>query len=388
MSDMPVEDLFADVNPTSLQDLMADTDRQDMDLVNYLNNDEELNTPGDEPDSGSSEDSEATIPATPYVGSSDGSPAEMRRQTRSRTASVVSRLSDETPSDTENTTTTGKENSVGFPRVVLYGYRSIKKHMGESVKGTSDQAQTVSSDEEPDVAGNENSSSIPLARPYRQKKVIKPSKTLITLTKKKTEHTDSVLNTNKTRSRSYKSTDKTQSNKKRKSQSSSFQILRIKKSGDDNVDNPDNLTEAMKAYNIRNAEMARENRVKKKVYVENLEQEVRSGQKQIVQLKLQASKAEGERDSLAEEVQYLRSVLANQSLLARLLRNIPEVTGAALSSSMVRKRGAKSSVDCPIPAKKRKSPGGVCLHVDDGVVSLEACQKCADMAWGSRSTKR
>lgn len=77
----------------------------------------------------------------------------------------------------------------------------------------------------------------------------------------------------------------------------------------------------------RNALMARENRLKKKMYIENLEREV-------LCLKADNKKMNGvvENQSfliaeLRKEIKYLKSVLANSADISRLIRNINQNTG-------------------------------------------------------------
>ncbi len=145
----------------------------------------------------------------------------------------------------------------------------------------------------------------------------------------------------------------------------------------------------------KNAIQAKINREKKKAYMRELEDKVSSLAKENESLKKDSKKFQKERDVLAEEVQYLRNVLANQSKLSSLLKNINgNVDNVRLSSSYVtRKRSADLDHDydgeAPRPVAKRgRRPavatatsaisGGVCLHVvNDNDVSIEFCQHCA-----------
>ena len=167
----------------------------------------------------------------------------------------------------------------------------------------------------------------------------------------------------------------------------SVKVLRIVNSNGGGVSNEDDLTKALEERNRKNAEMARQNRLKKKAYVGNLEEEVEVGRKRISELETTLNDVEGERDSYKREVEYLKSVLANQSALAGLLKNIPSVNGVSLSSSISRKRVAELDHSY-VPSKKRHLEGpsastaGVCLHVDSDNVSLEFCHHCAKMAKG------
>lgn len=171
----------------------------------------------------------------------------------------------------------------------------------------------------------------------------------------------------------------------------SVKVLRIVKSGSDS-NTEDDVAKALEERNRKNAEMARQNRLKKKEYVGNLENEVEDGRKRIGELESALSSAEEERDSYKKEVEYLKSVLANQSALAGLLKNIPHVSGVTLSSSVSRKRVAELDHSYT-PMKKTRHAGpsqssrsGVCLHVDSNNVSLEFCHHCANMAKGGQGS--
>lgn len=147
------------------------------------------------------------------------------------------------------------------------------------------------------------------------------------------------------------------------------------------VDNQ--IIEALDERNKKNAVQAKINREKKKAYVKSLEDQIDDLKSENVCLKQTATKAEQERQELAEEVAYLKSVLANQSAISGLLKNIGNVENVKLTSSINRKRGSNHDHDYGSSKRSRTSAGktaGVCLHVDQGTVSLEFCSKCASMA--------
>lgn len=84
----------------------------------------------------------------------------------------------------------------------------------------------------------------------------------------------------------------------------------------------------------RNALMARENRLKKKMYIQNLEKEVsslKSDNKKMVGMVENQSFLINE---LKKEVKYLKSVLANSSDISRLLKNIHQGTGMSVTTSL------------------------------------------------------
>ena len=83
----------------------------------------------------------------------------------------------------------------------------------------------------------------------------------------------------------------------------------------------------------KNAIAARENRLKKKNYIGTLEKTVRELRNENLAMKTKMAGLEKNVTSLKEEVKYLRAVLANQSTLSALLRNIPKTAGVQLQSS-------------------------------------------------------
>jgi hypothetical protein len=168
----------------------------------------------------------------------------------------------------------------------------------------------------------------------------------------------------------------------------SVKIVRIKNAtGNGSLDAADEISRALEERNRKNAELAKVNRQKKKAYIESLEQEVEEGKAKEASLEKKVKAVEAERDDLQAQVAYLQAVLANQSALAGLLKNIPTTSGVKLSSSASRKRTLE--MDHSYTPKKPRSaastttsqtPAGVCLHVDEGNVSLEFCHHCALMA--------
>lgn len=84
----------------------------------------------------------------------------------------------------------------------------------------------------------------------------------------------------------------------------------------------------------KNAMMARENRLKKKIYIESLEREVaalKNENKKIASLVENQSFLIGE---LRKEIRYLKSILANSADISRLIRSIHESTGMSVSTSL------------------------------------------------------
>ena len=168
--------------------------------------------------------------------------------------------------------------------------------------------------------------------------------------------------------------------------------------------------------NKRNAIAARENRQKKKKYVEGLENEVAKLKSENDTLKTRNDSMGTMIRKLSDEVKYLRSVLANESTISLLLKSVAATPGISLTSSLLQSSGSKDEAAkesdkkqgaerYPTRSRKRRSdshpsdniveatpskrtrgstPGGVCLHVNQGKVSLELCAKCERKATQSR----
>lgn len=173
----------------------------------------------------------------------------------------------------------------------------------------------------------------------------------------------------------------------------------------------------------KSAIAARENRNRKKQYLDNLENSADRLSKENAKLKSANQSLSTAVSSLRTEVQYLKSVLANESTLSTLLKNIPGVPGIQLRSSEIdselvetdekdsdvenvqnncyKQSGSKSatrgakrksqSADHDYASqgnqKRGKTSGnpGVCLHVSGGGVSLEFCATCSNKASQSRA---
>ena len=136
----------------------------------------------------------------------------------------------------------------------------------------------------------------------------------------------------------------------------------------------------------KNAEAARQNRLKKKRYLEDLEKEHSEVKRENVILKTRCHEFQQRCQRLQSEVEYLKSVIANESMLSSLIQNIPNVPNVKLSSSFAsRKRPQTGSSEDSMPASKRSkstqsTSGGVCLHVAKDQVSIEFCQHCSKQA--------
>ena len=137
--------------------------------------------------------------------------------------------------------------------------------------------------------------------------------------------------------------------------------------------------------NRKNAIAARLNRQKKKEYVNGLESEVGHLKTENTTLKCKCFRMEETVATLSTEVQYLKSVLANQSKLSHILQNIPEVNGVRLTGSFrPGKRCREDDFSDNYSSKRVQTvpaqSGGVCLHVVNDVATLEFCSECSKKA--------
>ncbi|KAM4610203.1 CREB/ATF bZIP transcription factor [Polymixia lowei] len=135
----------------------------------------------------------------------------------------------------------------------------------------------------------------------------------------------------------------------------------------------------------KNAIAARLNRLKKKEYVNDLENKVGFLSTENHMLKQENSQLTKRVEELEDETRYLRAVLANESMLAQLLSRLSGVNGMKLSSSLLQAPNSNHDHDYALPRKRvkveeKETSSGVCLHVDKNHVSVEFCTKCAESA--------
>ncbi|BFZ22766.1 hypothetical protein BsWGS_25805 [Bradybaena similaris] len=149
----------------------------------------------------------------------------------------------------------------------------------------------------------------------------------------------------------------------------------------------DDIIQALDNRSKKNAQQAKLNREKKKAYIKSLENDRDHLMKENTELSSQVEDINKKMLNLEAEVDYLKSVLANSSALAGLLKNISNVKEVKLTSSFSsRKRGYENDHSYNLtdgrPGKKVKeeSKAGVCLHVNDGTASLEFCGHCSSLS--------
>lgn len=100
----------------------------------------------------------------------------------------------------------------------------------------------------------------------------------------------------------------------------------------------------------KNALIARENRLRKKMYVSKLEDNVTSLKKDNKKLGLIIDQQSSVISELRREVKYLKSVISNSSDISRLIRNIHQSSGMSVSSSLDTKLTLNN---CYVPKPKQ-----------------------------------
>jgi len=142
----------------------------------------------------------------------------------------------------------------------------------------------------------------------------------------------------------------------------------------------------------RNAMNARINRQKKKAYMALLETQKARLLDENKRMKSALTRLASEHDELADEVAYLKSVLANDSVLAKLVHSIngPPLKLSSRFDGAVQKRNDVDLDHNYGPCGKRRRSevkvGGICLHVTENQLSVELCHRCARMADAGHST--
>ncbi len=142
---------------------------------------------------------------------------------------------------------------------------------------------------------------------------------------------------------------------------------------------PDSISDKSR----KNAECARQNRIKKKKYVEDLEKERSKLKTENVVLKTKCHEYFGKMQKLQSEVEYLKNILANESMLSSLIQNIPNTPDVKLSSSFSSRKRPNTESRSALTSKKPKPEVqncGICLHVVKEKVSLEFCENCSKLA--------
>ena len=168
---------------------------------------------------------------------------------------------------------------------------------------------------------------------------------------------------------------------------------------------------------------ARKNRQKKKQKMESLENSVEKLREESYDLKSQLASRDSHIKCLEKEIEYLRSVLTNQSAIANILKSLPSVPGMYFLAPQNRRAESLSDVTNKEVSEKDENSnvketakgvyvsntgkstqhsssqntpknlqvpnsvlnpgsttGGICLHLANNVASLEYCSSCAKSA--------
>lgn len=142
----------------------------------------------------------------------------------------------------------------------------------------------------------------------------------------------------------------------------------------------------------RNALNARVNRQKKKAYMASLETQKSRLLNENKHLKSSLTSLMYERNELSDEVRYLKSVLANDSVLAKLVHSIngpPLKLSSRFDLAIQKRKDVEFDHNYGPCSKQRRSDvkvGGICLHVRENQLSMELCHRCARMADTGRSS--
>lgn len=153
------------------------------------------------------------------------------------------------------------------------------------------------------------------------------------------------------------------------------------------------------------AEKAKEQRQRKKKFVQELQDTIEELKQEKGGLQQVNTRLNDKIGSLKEEISYLKGVIANQSELAKILRTVADIPGISINCSVLKNDQGelgKNNKRKYVPAgkkgvnlsdentKKRRmnvevngeleNNAGVCVHVQSGKVSLEFCPECSKKA--------
>lgn len=106
----------------------------------------------------------------------------------------------------------------------------------------------------------------------------------------------------------------------------------------------------------KNALMARENRLKKKMYITTLENQVSALKNDNKKLSHMVDSQEQTIEEMKKEVKYLKSILGNSEGIGKLLRAINLSTGMAVSSSITTQVKPQSRLNNSSPIAEKTVP--------------------------------
>lgn len=153
--------------------------------------------------------------------------------------------------------------------------------------------------------------------------------------------------------------------------------------------------------NEKNAIAARENRARKKHYIQTMEAELKRMQTINQSLNAENARLRAAGASLAREVVYLKSVISNETVLGKLLVNLKSDPGIAFTAGPTFPSAQSALIAAAYLTQERPIPpptdhaagqqtqgdalrsavgdaidGGVCMHVHRDRVTLELCSQC------------
>ena len=147
----------------------------------------------------------------------------------------------------------------------------------------------------------------------------------------------------------------------------------------------------------KNAIAARENREKKKQYVSNLERSNKILEETNKKMKSEIDTYRKSQEAMVNEIRYLRGCLANSPEISAVIKSVLQIPGLKQVTTSLginsknqesRKRCLRSNDEenASPPKSRRLQPltgaekAGICVHVNDGAVSLEFCSQCSKSA--------
>lgn len=131
-----------------------------------------------------------------------------------------------------------------------------------------------------------------------------------------------------------------------------------------------------------NAEIAKENRLKKKKHVQKLENDVEASAKEINALKQKVQELQAQRERDKDQIECQNNILANIPAISRFLDAMPHIPATkkmGLHSETCIENNADDVTSSAGLSPSNRSGAGVCLHFKPNTdhVSLEYCFICA-----------
>jgi len=144
----------------------------------------------------------------------------------------------------------------------------------------------------------------------------------------------------------------------------------------------------------RNAIAARENREKKKQYIESLKKELAIKNKEVLAMKSSMTSITERNKELECETAYYKAIVANMPQIAALIDHMasaPNVkligtsftSGEQVLADVLKKPTHSTAIDSNSVRKSHRiaakvESAGICFHVNNNNMSLELCSKCSE----------